>query len=158
MSCSSLHRANAARSISAPSAPWESSPKHLGRRFFQVGNAPLWRGDSRRGATSTHTESREAEKSAPSFRGTDRSRPSSASPSARPGAAARPPRGLSRRTACPAPGGFPGCPTEVHAGGEWVAQVSSRGWRSESARALVLRGKGGSKRFYYRRLKNVAAP
>ena len=59
---------------------------------------------------STHKESREAEKTSPPFRGTRRSWLSAASPSARPGAATRPPRGLCGSCPCTAPGGFPGAP------------------------------------------------
>ena len=141
MSWSWLHRANAARRISAPSAPWERLLKHLGRRFFQAGDAPLWRGDSPHGATSTHTESREAEKTSTPFRGTDRSRPSAASPSARPGAAARPPRGLCGSLACSAPGGFPGAPRRC-GGGMGCVRVS--GWRS-----LLSWGKKAGRRGMY---------
>ena len=46
----------------------------------------------------------------PPCRGTKRSRLFAASPSARPGAAARPPRGLCSSSPCSAPGGFPGAP------------------------------------------------
>ena len=102
------------------------------------GKRPMWRRDSRRGATSPHKESREAERS-----------PSEA------------PREVGLLQLLPAripelPPGLRGdLGAELHVqllagfrlphggacGGERVAQVSSRGWRSESARALVLRGK-----------------
>ena len=102
----------------------------------------MWRGDSRRGATSPHKESREAEKTSTPplprhrvklafFSFSQRASRSCRQASA--GTLSQNCMSSSWRVFRVPPGGA--------CGGEWVAQVSSRGWRSESARALVLRGK-----------------
>ena len=114
-------------------------------------------GDSQRGAT-LHIKKAGKPKSSPPplFRGTRRSWRSSASPTARPGAAARPPRGLSRIRPCAAPGR---CRVPRRCmRGEWVAHAGLvSGGGALSRRGLVWGEKAGRRWLHYRWLKNVAA-